>query len=303
MRVSDSIRYQTFKNNAAALKDRIDKNQQMVASQKKILSPSDDPVAMSKSIQLDAQKGMNNQYARNLNTLGMYGSMYETSLNTVQDSLSRAKQLAISANSDTMDAAGRKASAEEIKKMIEQLVAVGNTKVGNTYIFGGKKTSSPPFTLDLDPASPTYYSVTYNGTADVADVFVSSGQTEKLGISGQRIFDPGGGTDIFVTLKNFKDALENNVKTSIGNSITALDKTIDLTTTNTSYVGTYTGSIETITKTLQSNSDTLTGVISEMMDADMVDLISQYTLLTNAYEASLASMAKLQQMNVLNYLS
>jgi flagellin-like hook-associated protein FlgL len=105
-----------------------------------------------------------------------------------------------------------------------------------------------------------------------------------------------------VTLKNFKDALENNVKTSIGNSITALDKTIDLTTTNTSYVGTYTGSIETITNTLQSNSDALTGVISEMTDADMTDLISRYTLLTNAYEASLASMAKLQQMNVLNYL-
>jgi flagellar hook-associated protein 3 FlgL len=302
MRVSDGIRYETFKNNAAALKDKIDKNQQMTASGRKILTPSDDPVAMSKSIQLDAQKSVNSQYTRNLNTLSMFGSMYETSLNTIQDSLTRAKQLAISANSDTMDAAGRKASAEEIKKMIEQLAAVGNTKVGNTYIFGGKKTDSPPFTLDLDPASPTYYSVTYNGTADVPEVFVSSGQTEELGISGQKVFDPGGGTDIFMTLKNLKNGLENNVKTSIGNSITALDNTIDLTTTNISYVGTYTGSIDTITNTLQSNSDSLTEVISKMMDADMVDLISQYTLLTNAYEASLASMAKLQQMNVLNYL-
>ena len=122
MRVSDSIRYETFINNTAALKEKIDKNQQMTASGKKILAPSDDPVAMATSIQLDAQKSMNDQYTRNLSTLSMFGSMYETSLNTIQDSLTRAKQLAISARSDTMDAAGRQASAEEIKKMIEQLV-------------------------------------------------------------------------------------------------------------------------------------------------------------------------------------
>ena len=97
-------------------------------------------------------------------------------------------------------------------------------------------------------------------------------------------------------------ALENSDRTSIGNSITALDSTIDLTTNNLSYVGTYTGSIETVAANLQSTNLEMTGVISQMMDADMVDLISEYTLLSNSYEASLASMAKLQQMNVLNYL-
>jgi flagellar hook-associated protein 3 FlgL len=302
MRVSDNLRYETFKKNTGILKGKIDKNQEMVASQKKILTPSDGPVAMSKAIQLDSQKSVNDQYTRNLTTLGLYGGMYEGSLNAIQDSLTRAKELAVSMSSDNMTAQGRKVAAEEVGKIIDQLVSIGNSKVGNTYIFGGKKTNIVPFTLDTNPASPTYYSVTYNGTADVPDVFISKGQTEKAGVSGQRIFDPGGSSDIFAILRGLKIALEDNIKPVIGEAITNLDEAINLTTGNISYVGVYRGSIDAMTTTLQSNTDALTEVISDLTDADMTALISEYTLLTNAYEASLACMSKLQQMNVLNYL-
>jgi flagellar hook-associated protein 3 FlgL len=302
MRVSDNLRYETFKNNTSVLKDKIDKNQQMVASQKKILTPSDGAVAMARSVQLESQKDMNDQYTRNLTTLGLYGGMYETSLNTVQDALTRAKELAVSMSSDNMTDEGRQIAAEEVGDIIQQLVSVGNTKVGNSYIFGGKKSSTIPFTLDTDPASPTYFSVTYDGTADVPDVFIASGQKEKMGISGQRVFDGGGDSDIFDILKGLKVALEQNIRPVVGTAITNLDKTINLTTANISHVGVFNGGIETMTNTLKNNTDTLTTVISDLTDADMVSLISEYTLLTNAYEASLASMAKLQQMNVLNYL-
>jgi len=302
MRVSDNLRYETFKNNIGELKSRIDKNQEMVASQKKILNPSDGPVAMAQAIQLDSQKSRNDQYTRNLTTIGLYAGMYETSLNSVQDSLTRAKELAIGMNTDTVTAESRKVAADEVGKMIEQLVGIGNTKVGNTYVFGGKKTSVPPFTLDTNPASPTYYSVTYSGTADVPEVYVSSGQTEKAGISGQQAFDVGGASDIFAILKGFKQALEQNNKAGISSSLDNLDKAIDLTVSNISYTGVYSGAIDTIKNTLQSNTDTLTAVLSNLTDADMAGLISDYTLLTNSYEASLACMSKLQQLNVLNYL-
>jgi flagellin-like hook-associated protein FlgL len=38
------------------------------------------------------------------------------------------------------------------------------------------------------------------------------------------------------------------------------------------------------------------------MDVDMVALLTDYNLLTTAYETSLAVMSKMQQTNILDYL-
>jgi flagellar hook-associated protein 3 FlgL len=294
MRITDSFKYDLYKNIFSALKEKMDKNQAMVASGRKILTPSDDPAAFAKSMQIDAQKSMNDQYRKNLNSLKATGAYYETSVNTISDLLTKAKELALQMASDTVDATARKSAAEEIDGIIQQLAAVGNTKVGSTYIFGGKKSNIAPYNLDGN----------FSGTEEVTKVAVDSSNTMDGSISGSRIFTDGldGGVDIFETLKGFRSHLSDNDLSGIQDDINKINACVDLTADSLSYVGVYTKRIETLLSANETRGLTLTETQSDLMDADTVQLITEFNTLTTAYQAAAYTMAKVQDLSLLNYL-
>jgi flagellar hook-associated protein 3 FlgL len=100
----------------------------------------------------------------------------------MKDLLTSAKQLAVTQGSDQMDAASRKTAAIQIEGIIENLVTLGNTKIGNTYAFGGNKSDKAAFVLnDAD------YSVSFKGSDDVPEVYVDGTTKKNLGISGRAL--------------------------------------------------------------------------------------------------------------------
>ncbi len=294
MRVTDKLRYDLFKNNLADLKERLDKTQNIIASGKKIMVPSDDPVIISRAVELEAQKNQNNQFSRNLGQLKTLSGFYDTSLTKMQELLTRAKELAVSQSSDNMSGSTRLAASEEVKGIIEQLVSIGNTKVGNTYVFGGQRANSIPFSLDAD------YNVTFNGTAGVPSVYVDNTTKENAGISGQKVFNSD--TDIFSSLKAFKEALETNDITGIQGAMDDIDGALDLTENNLAYVGTYMKRIEDLLGDNEIKNYNLTETVSAMVEADITQAIADFNTLTTTYQGLLYSMAKVQELSIMNYL-
>ncbi|MCX7966724.1 MAG: flagellar hook-associated protein FlgL [Syntrophorhabdaceae bacterium] len=294
MRVTDSLKYEIFTRNLSKIKELVDNTQNKIASGKKILTPSDDPVAKSSGIALEAEKAINIQYKRNLEKLKTLGGYYDTAITSLHELLTKAKEIAVTQSSDNMDATTRKSSAEQIKGIIEQLVTIGNTKLGNTYIFGGEKTDAVPFTLKDD------YSVTYNGTEEVPSVYIDKLTKEDLGISGKRVFISD--TDIFSVLKDLKDALETNNKDGIRSSLDGLEAALQKTQTNLSYVGTYASRIDDYIAYKETRDIDIDETLSKMLDVDIAQAVTEFNMLTNAYQAMLYSMAKIQELNVLNYL-
>jgi len=293
MRVTDRIKFDAFKNNLALIKSNLDKTQNKIASGKKILVPSDDPVSSSVAVGFNAEKGLNAQYGRNIERLKTTGVFYETSINSVNNMLTRAKEIAIVQASDTVNAETRKSAGEEVKGIIERLVAIGNTKVGNHYIFGGKKSNNTPFSIDSD------YNVTFNGSNEVSSIFVDKGTKEDAGISGDKVFISD--TNIFNVLKNFKDALETN-NTGIRNALDGLDKSLEKTQTNLVHVGTYTARIENFIEYNESKNNNIIETLSQIMDVDVAQAVVDFNSLSNAYEAMIYTMTKIQNLSVLNYL-
>jgi len=294
MRVTDRIKFDAFKNNLALIKSNLDKTQNKIASGKKILVPSDDPVSSSVAVGFNAEKGLNAQYGRNIERLKTTGVFYETSINSVNNMLTRAKEIAIVQASDTVNAETRKSAGEEVKGIIERLVAIGNTKVGNHYIFGGKKSNNTPFSIDSD------YNVTFNGSNEVSSIFVDKGTKEDAGISGDKVFISD--TNIFNVLKNFKDALETNNKTGIRHALDGLDKSLEKTQTNLVHVGTYTARIENFIEYNESKNNNIIETLSQIMDVDVAQAVVDFNSLSNAYEAMIYTMTKIQNLSVLNYL-
>lgn len=285
------------KKQISGLNEKIAVLQEQISSEKKILHPSDDPVIYSRNVQMTSEKTLNTQYKRNLDRLNTFAGTYETVFGSMKSLLNTAKQLAVTQSSDQMDAASRKTAAVQIEGIIENLVTLGNTKVGNTYAFGGKKSDTAAFVLN-----EADYSVTFNGSDDVPEVYVDGSTKEQLGISGKSAFYDGNTVSVFGALKELRDALKNNDGNAIRTSIDSINKTLDLTANNVAYVGTYANTITTLTTQNLTKGDLLTITMSDMVDADMIQLITDFNTLKNAYEASTSSLATIMKLSILNYL-
>jgi flagellar hook-associated protein 3 FlgL len=295
MRVTDSLRYQSYSTNLAAIKEQLARYTEEISSKQKILSPSDDPVGSETYIQLTAQQDSNTQYLSNLSTLSTLGGTIETSVNSISDILTAAAELATTMASDTVDSTSRTSAATEVEGYIEELVSLGNTKTGNTYIFGGTNSSTPAYTLNAD------YSVTYNGSTSTTSIQVSNGQTMKVGMTGDEAF--GSGTSsIFAALKDLKTALENNDTTAVSSALDSINSAVDLTANNLSKIGVYTGAISNTTDKLTAQNTQLTTTMSDIMSCDLVAVYSDYTNLNTAYQAALSILTKMQSTSILNYM-
>jgi len=297
MRVTDKLRWDVSKKKLSSLNEKISTLQEQISAQTKILRPSDDPVIYARSVQMTSEKNLNTQYKRNFNRLSAFAGTYETVFDGMKDLLSTAKQLAVTQGSDQMDAASRKTAAVQIEGMIENLVTLGNAKVGNAYAFGGKKSDTVAFVLD-----ETDYSVTFNGSDDVPEVYVDGSTKEKLGMSGKSAFYNGDTVSVFGALKELKEALEDNDGDAIRTAMGSIDKALDLTANNVAYIGTYSKTIETLTTQNSAKGDLLTTTMSDMTDADMIQLVTEFHMLSNAYEAASSSLSTIMKLSILNYL-
>lgn len=185
MRVTHRSLFDSMTANLQTAQSGITKIQGMISSGKKVELPSDDPVIYTQVNLINAEKQVNAQLNRNLERLKTYSSMYESVFNDVNEFLTQAKQHALTYADDTMDPASRETGAKAIEGIIEQLVTLGNTKLGNTHLFGGTKANQAPFELNPD------YSVSYNvplRAREPLKAYVDRGELDSSGVSGQDIF-------------------------------------------------------------------------------------------------------------------
>ncbi len=312
MKIGDSLRYQLYETALSNVKSQMDQTSEEVASGEKVQVPSDNPSSYAQNMQVQTDLSQNTQYKSNLDSLQATGSYTDTALNSVSNIVSTAQQLAVETASSTSDASARQAAATQVDDLIQQLVTLGNTKVGDTYIFGGTRSNNPAYTMTTDPTTGTPV-VTFAGSATVGQVAVTASTTMDAGISGQTIFTgtaDGQPVDIFATLEQFSDDLKNTsgamssdqqitaLQTDLGN----INNCADLTANNLSYVGSYNKNISNLLAANSNADTTLNAESSNLIGVDMAQAISDYTNLSTAYQAALYTMSKVESINILQYL-
>lgn len=181
MRITDKFKHDLFMYQFNTVKSNLDRVQEQIASQKKVNRPSDDPVAFSSYVSLNSESLLYEQLNRNIQRVTTFGKVYDTCFNTMGDLLAQAKEVTINHASGSMDDALRETAVSQIESIIEQLVTLGNTVVGDTYVFGGKQSTSAPFRLNPD------YSVDFlvaEGSETANEIYVDRGSTAQYNISG-----------------------------------------------------------------------------------------------------------------------
>lgn len=118
------------------------------ATGRRIQTVSDDPGGSAQVMRLDAHLRDIDQYRRNGTAAQTRLSTENAVLTSVRDLLDRARALALSGATQSPSDPLRQAALEEVDQIRNQLIELGNTKLGNEYLFGGAQTANPPFRLD-----------------------------------------------------------------------------------------------------------------------------------------------------------
>ena len=106
----------------------------------------------------------------------------------------------------------------------------------------------------------------------------------------------------FEFLKNLKDALESNNAKGIRGAVRDIDLSLDVVRKNLTHIGMLTSKIDTLTEEKVNREYRYSQITASMVDADLAELTTEFTALTNSYQALLYSMAKMQDLSLMNYM-
>jgi flagellar hook-associated protein 3 FlgL len=205
----------------------------------------------------------------------------------------RAKELALSQASGTANADSRAAAVVEIDGLLQQTVESGNARMGNQFLFAGRKTDSAPFLTDG----------TYQGDSGTLDLEIGQGNFMTVNTPGDVIFrGAGGGVDIIQVLQDLKTFLETNDRSGVESLLNPLDQSLSQVVNARASVGVKMDRLIAQRDQLAQVNDQLTQMLGETEGADLAKTISDLTQQQYVYEASLAVSAKIVQPTLLDFL-
>jgi flagellin-like hook-associated protein FlgL len=143
IRISNQMMYSnallnTFRNNQGLLTA----NEQL-SSGKRVNRPSDDPTAMMQILNFRTQIGKADQYMSVQDSANSVLSSADSTLGSIHDELTRAKEIALQNAGTPADATVRAGASTIINNITSEMINWGNTKVGDRYIFSGLQSNQP----------------------------------------------------------------------------------------------------------------------------------------------------------------
>ncbi|HUT43295.1 MAG TPA: flagellar hook-associated protein FlgL [Desulfobacterales bacterium] len=296
MRVTNKMMTDTVSANLFRQANRLLDAQEVVATEKIINRPSDDPIAMGKV--LDYRKAISslNQYQRNVTQGKMWVEHTEVVLDEVNGLLRQAKEIAIAQSEGTSERDDRATAAEQVKNIYDQVMQLANTKLGARYMFAGHQTDTVPFTHDAA------YNATYHGDAGEIQIILGENTDLAVNVDGVQVFDNG--TDTFDVLRQLKDALENPVynQADISNQVQPLVGAGTQVESVRSESATNYTRLELTESQLEILKLNVENMLSRTQDADMAEAIINLKNEETAYETALAAAARVIQPSLINFL-
>lgn len=195
---------------------------QQLSSGKSLNAPSDDPAHVAQDLQVRAAINDTTQQGTNVQNAISQLTTTDSALGSLVNVIQSARQLGIQGATETLTDDQRAALANQIDEVLQESIAVGNTKYGNTYIFSGTSaTANPPVQQLGNPIQ----GVQFIGNEQVQGQLIYNGQQFALSTTFQAAFNyqaTDGSPDVFQTLINLRNTLTN--KTAVALSSTQVNQ-------------------------------------------------------------------------------
>ncbi len=183
MRVSTPILYSAGADRIVRQQAEWLRTQQQLASGRRMLAPSDDPVASAQALRVGQSHGLGAQYAANQAAAERALSLAESSLAEAGDTIQGARVLLVQAANGTLTEADRRAIALDLRARFGHLIALANARdADGQYLFSGYQGAREPFV-------PTAAGAQYQGDEGERLLAVAGGRMLAVSVSGAEIFE------------------------------------------------------------------------------------------------------------------
>ncbi|QOL51729.1 flagellar hook-associated protein FlgL [Massilia litorea] len=183
MRISTKSIYENATTQLNTLQSGMARTQTQLATNKRMLTAADDPIASARALEVTQSKTLNTQYATNRANANSSLALVEGALNDGGDLLMDVQTLVVQAGNGSLSKEDRNMIATEIEARMHDLLGVANTADGTGgYLFSGYRGTTIPF-IQTDTGA------TYQGDQGQRKLQVGSSRSIAISDSGSAIFE------------------------------------------------------------------------------------------------------------------
>lgn len=309
MRVSTSM---VFDQGAANLNRQTAaylKTQNQLATGRRIVNPSDDPVAAARALEVTQRRDMNAQYLDNQKAARDALRTTEISLASLGDLLQDVRDNAMKAGNASLDDTQRRMIATDLRQQFGRLMSIANAKDANgEFLFAG-------FGLAAGETQPYEGSVeagvTTNGDQGQRKLQVSASRQLAISSSGFEVFENvdrlgGGKQSVFDTVRNLVAALETPGAATIGAALPGalgnIDQALDNSLRVRADVGARSAEVDALDNAGSALDVQYQSTLSVLQDLDYNTAITNSAKLQTALTAAQKTFMQASQLSLFNYL-
>jgi flagellar hook-associated protein 3 FlgL len=304
MRISTNTIYQTGISKISSLQSEQARLQQQISSGKRILTPSDDPVAASRALEMSQAQSVNAQYADNRKSAEIKLSGLESSLSSITDLLTATQSTVIGAGNGALSNTERGFIASELSGKLEALIGLANTQdAAGNYIYAGFQSATPAF-------AATAAGATYNGDTNQQLLQVDGQRQMAVSATGDSVFQAKT-PDIFSTFSNLvtllntpvtdaatQSALTMGIATAIGSLQSAADNVLTIRAS----VGSKLNEIDSLNTAGSSRDLQYTQALSDLQDLDYAKALSDMSQRKTILEAAQKSFVATTSLSLFDFI-
>lgn len=289
-------------------KDQLSVLQQQLASGNRLIRLGDDPTASALVLDFQGSIDRNKAYVKQMDSATSFLQTTETSLQSLDTTITRLLELGQQGLSDITSAAGRTALSHEVDGLRTGLLSIANTQSQGKYIFAGTRTTAVPF------SGPAAGPIAYAGDDQSINLDVAMSTSVSTNLSGNTVFfggpvnpatnaglDPN--ADLFQQVTNLRDGLSTNNRALIQSAYDNLKVIQGRVNDQMTDLGGRQATLDQLKDSVQSYNLSLQTIQGSYQDLDYPTAITEYTMAQTAQQASLSVLGKSNALNLFNYLS
>jgi flagellar hook-associated protein 3 FlgL len=273
--------------------------QDQISSGYQIQNVSDDPAAVGRIYEDEADIASTQQTQTNLTTASSEVSAADTALQSAVQAVESAISLAAQGANSTNTAQDNANLAEQVAGLQQTLVSLSQTQVNGSYIFSGDQDTQPAY--QLDPAQPEGVQNLLPGDTSTRVILDPNGVPIATALTAQQIFDAQDGSgnpapgNVFNAINSLLTGLQNNDQTAIAAAGSLLQSADGYLNTQLEFYGETQDRLTAASDLAQKFLTNEQSSLGQVQDANVPAAALTLTQATTEEQAALSVEAKIQQ--------
>jgi len=274
--------------------------QEQLATGLRVNRPSDDPIDARRAVSIRSLIGKNEQYLANISMVNSPVAETNTSIETILSSFNRAWELTLRGANGTNAQSQLDALALEIDQILEGIFSTANHETNGRYLFGGTRTTAPPYEA-VRNAEGEITAVNFVGNTEAVRVAISDVLDLQYNETGPDVLSET--QDIFQTLIDVRDNLRAGDTGALGSVRLEEMETVRVQLTSAlARVGSIQNRLDRSVEEFEEFTFQLQTQLSDAIDADYAEVITELNAQTNAFQAALSAAARAILPSLLDYV-